>query len=142
MDTDSHECIDELREVLADGQRWGLLIVEEFEIIKFGLSLIVFVSIGLLMLLAADDFGLTAFGIFRLGFIGIVALVIFLGLLPHPALTDVSRKTLTTRKFAIWGICIVLGHLSDTYGHSVSNILRTSFNVFVSFLVLVGTLFG
>ena len=54
MNTDSHECIDELREVLADGQRWGLLIVEEFEIIKFGLSIIVFVSIGLLMLSAAN----------------------------------------------------------------------------------------
>jgi hypothetical protein len=136
IDDNSTRCLEELHGILNDSQRWGLLIVEGFSVTNFSRSM--FISIGLCFIvgMAADDFGYTVGRSLRMSFLGFLAQVLFLGILPHPASTDVVREEITFHRLATWGLCILAALFSVTFGHMVSDNLRRSFNACVMIVLL------
>jgi hypothetical protein len=122
----SVRCLAELRGILNDSQRWGLLIVEGFSITNFATSIFITICLCCLIGMAADDLGRTTGGSLRASFIALLAQVLFLGLLPHPTCRDLVREELTHR-LATSGLCILAALFFDAVGHMVNDVLRWSF---------------
>lgn len=136
---DSTRCLAELRGILNDSQRWGLLIVEGFSVTKFASSMFFTTCLCCLIGMAADDFGRTTGGSLRASFLALLGQVLFLGLLPHPICRDFVREELTHR-LATVGLCILAALFSDAVGHMVNDVLRWSFNA-CNMIVLLWVLF-
>ena len=140
MDTDSQACLTELRDVLANTQRWGILIVEGFDIVKFSFSMFITIGISSLIGIAAPYFGRTTGGSLRASFISMFAFVALLGVFPHPSLTDVMRDVLTKRRMLVFLFCLLAAMMMSvfTYVMTVSVRVQTGFLVLNSILLLIG----
>ena len=124
---DSTRCLTELRGILNDSQRWGLLIVEGFSVTKFASGTLLTIGLCCLIGMAANDFGRTIGGSLRVSFIALLGQVLFLGGLSHPICRDFVREELTYRLATI-GLCTLAALLSDAVEHMVDDVLRWSFN--------------
>lgn len=140
LETDSERCLTELRAVLASRQRWGILIVEEVDIIKFSFSMIITIGLSALVGMVADDCGRTTGGSLRASFIAMFASVLLLGVAPHPAMTDVIRDKLTTLRILVVVFCLLGAAITDAFVFTsmISETLRRSLNALIAISFFVG----
>jgi hypothetical protein len=138
LETNSQECLKELRAVLASSQRWGILIVEEIEILKFSSCMMIAILLSFLVGMVADDCGCTTGGSLRASFIAMVGSVVMLGVLPHPAMTDAVRDNFTTWRIFVIVFCLLFAAMTETF----ASFYITSDTLWRSLLALIVILFS
>lgn len=81
--------------MLLDSQQWGLCIVQGFDVVRCLLSISFSLALSTFSGMVADDLGRTTGGSLRTSWIVFMWLIVVLGLLPSPPLTDLVRETLS-----------------------------------------------
>lgn len=92
--------------------------------------------ISYLVGLAEDASGCTPLGVLRYSFLVFAYASAFLGLLPHPTLTDTMRVWLTLRRFVIFTQCVFAAGLSDRSKDTVSALFRVILGVMQGFIMV------
>jgi hypothetical protein len=136
------ECLKELKAVLANEEQWGILIKEDFEVVKFSVSMTIIVGLSLVIHMVTEELGRTIVGSLRASFIGIFAAVICFGVLSHPAMIDVVRDKVDVQRMTVFISSLVAGGLMDAMGGMMSMMLRRTLNSLLIVSLLVGLLYG
>jgi hypothetical protein len=136
------ECLKELKAVLANPEQWGILIEEDFEVVKFSVSMTIIVGLSLVIHMVTEDLGRTIVGSLRASFIGMFGAVICFGVLSHPAMIDVVHDKVDVRRMTVLVSCLVAGGLMDATGAMMSIMLRRTLNSLLIVSLLVGLFYG
>jgi hypothetical protein len=103
--------------------------------------MIITIGLSLLVGMVADDFGRTTGGSLRTSFITMLTSVLLLGVLPNPAMTDVIRDTLTTRRILVIVFCVLFAVMTEMFTYMMSVMLRRSLQAVDAILLFVGVFY-
>lgn len=142
LDQDENECLKELNDVLHSPEQWGILIVEELDVVKFSIHITITVGISFLVLAISQDVGRTTVASLHSSFTALFILVAGFGVYFHSAFIDVGREVLGKRRMYFLLVCLIVAALEAALESMMSTMQRKTVWGILIVVFLMGIFYG